>query len=213
MLDIGCWDGYFSFRAEDAGAARVVALDHYVWSMRLEEQQAYYRSCKAAGRAPEMYHERPDLWDPVGLPGKAGFDAAHRARGSRVEPVVGDFMTTDLDALGNFDVVFFLGVLYHLEEPLTGLRRLRSLTRELAVIETVATYIEGQPQRPLAEFFPGAELDGDVGNWWSTNEPALHGLCRAAGFSSVETIAAPPPSQLDLVDGAARYRITVHARP
>jgi tRNA (mo5U34)-methyltransferase len=213
VLDIGAWDGYFSFRAEDAGAARVVALDHYVWSMHLDEQQAYYRACKAAGVAPDQYHERPDLWDPVGLPGKAGFDTAHRARASRVEPVVGDFMTVDLDPLGQFDLVFFLGVLYHLEEPLAGLRRLRRLTRELAVIETVATYIEGQAARPLAEFFPFAELDGDVGNWWATNEPALHGMCRAAGFSTVETVAAPPPEALDLVDGAARYRIVVHARP
>src|SRR5450759_5338503 len=28
VLDIGCWDGWFSFRAEREGAARVVALDH-----------------------------------------------------------------------------------------------------------------------------------------------------------------------------------------
>jgi tRNA (mo5U34)-methyltransferase len=213
VLDVGAWDGYFSFRAEDAGAARVVALDHYVWSMHLHEQQAYYRACKAAGLAPDQYHERPDLWDPAGLPGKAGFDTAHRARNSRVEPVVGDFMTVDLDALGAFDVVFFLGVLYHLEEPLIGLRRLRRLTRELAVIETVATYVEGHADRSLAEFFPFAELDGDVGNWWATNEPALHGMCRAAGFSTVETVAAPPPEALEPVDGVARYRIVVHARP
>src|SRR5205085_2717907 len=168
---------------------------------------AYYRVCKAAGVAPDHYHERPDLWDPVGLPGKAGFDTAHRARNSRVEPVVGDFMAVDIDMLGAFDVVFFLGVLYHLEEPLTGLRRLRHLTRELAVIETVATYIEGQAGRPLAEFFPFAELDGDVSNWWATNDAALHAMCRDAGFATVETVAAPPPEALDLVRGAAAARV------
>ncbi len=27
VLDIGCWDGYFSFRAEQRGASRVVAMD------------------------------------------------------------------------------------------------------------------------------------------------------------------------------------------
>jgi len=31
VLDIGAWDGFYSFRAEKAGAARVVALDHYAW--------------------------------------------------------------------------------------------------------------------------------------------------------------------------------------
>ena len=28
VLDIGAWDGWFSFRCEEAGAERVVALDH-----------------------------------------------------------------------------------------------------------------------------------------------------------------------------------------
>ena len=27
VLDIGCWDGYFSFRSEERGASRVVAMD------------------------------------------------------------------------------------------------------------------------------------------------------------------------------------------
>ena len=35
VLDIGAWDGYFSFAAERRGAERVVALDHYTWSMDL----------------------------------------------------------------------------------------------------------------------------------------------------------------------------------
>jgi len=31
VLDIGCWDGYFSLEALRRGAARVLATDHYVW--------------------------------------------------------------------------------------------------------------------------------------------------------------------------------------
>jgi tRNA (mo5U34)-methyltransferase len=31
FLDVGAWDGYYSFAAERMGASRVVALDHYVW--------------------------------------------------------------------------------------------------------------------------------------------------------------------------------------
>jgi tRNA (mo5U34)-methyltransferase len=213
VLDIGCWDGYFSFRAEREGAARVVGLDHYVWSLRLAEQQAYYRECKAAGVDPNPYHERSDLWDPVGLPGKAGFDTARVSLGSKVESEVGDFASMNPGRLGEFDVVFFLGVLYHLEEPFDALRRLRAVTSELAVIETVATSIEGHATTPLLEFFPGGELGGDVSNWWSPNETALHGLCRAAGFAHVETVAAPPVSALQYSDGLARYRIVVHARP
>ncbi len=113
-------------------------------------------------------------------------------------------MTTDLDAVGSFDVVFFLGVLYHLEEPLTAMRRLRHLTTSLAVIESEAVVIEGQT-RPILEFLPGAEVNADVGNWWVPNEAGLHGLCLAAGFSEVETVVGPP-------EGHERYRLVVHAR-
>jgi tRNA (mo5U34)-methyltransferase len=32
MIDIGCWDGFFSFEAKRRGAARVLATDHVAWS-------------------------------------------------------------------------------------------------------------------------------------------------------------------------------------
>ena len=34
VLDIGAWDGFFSFEAERRGASRVVAADHYSWHGR-----------------------------------------------------------------------------------------------------------------------------------------------------------------------------------
>ncbi|MDR3494370.1 MAG: DUF1698 domain-containing protein [Ancalomicrobiaceae bacterium] len=32
VIDIGAWDGYFSFEAEKLGASRVLATDHHCWS-------------------------------------------------------------------------------------------------------------------------------------------------------------------------------------
>ena len=32
VLDIGAWDGFFSFEAERLGASRVLATDHFCWS-------------------------------------------------------------------------------------------------------------------------------------------------------------------------------------
>src|SRR4051812_31224950 len=32
VLDIGAWDGFFSFECERRGADRVVALDHVIWN-------------------------------------------------------------------------------------------------------------------------------------------------------------------------------------
>ena len=32
VLDVGAWDGFFSFEAEKRGASRVLATDHFCWS-------------------------------------------------------------------------------------------------------------------------------------------------------------------------------------
>src|SRR4029077_16620303 len=32
VLDMGAWDGFFSFEAERRGASRVLATDHFCWS-------------------------------------------------------------------------------------------------------------------------------------------------------------------------------------
>src|SRR5258708_29716982 len=34
VLDIGAWDGFFSFEAERRGASRVLATDSYVWQSK-----------------------------------------------------------------------------------------------------------------------------------------------------------------------------------
>ncbi len=122
VLDIGAFDGYFSFTAERLGAAKVTALDHYVWSF---DQPEYVKAREEAERTGPEYpppHQRRH-WRPDELPGRRPFDLARAILGSNVEPVVGDYMTMDLATLGQFDVVLFLGVLYHMEEPLRAMRR------------------------------------------------------------------------------------------
>ena len=233
VLDIGAWEGFFSFEAERRGAARVVALDHFVWCLHTPKQHQYVERCRQEGIQPKPYEEVPEIWDPVGLPGKSGFDIAHRVLDSRVESVVGDFMETDLDRLGTFDVVFFLGVLYHMRHPLLSLERLARLTGEVAIIETEAIEVPGFEDHGMCEFFESDELAGDFTNWWAPNATALAKLCRAAGFSRVEAgtpspvepataPAGEPQRWRDLVGRRLpptppqpaplrRFRLTVHA--
>lgn len=191
VLDIGAWDGYFSFRAEREGARRVVALDHYVWSTRLVEQQTYYRQIRTTGEKYVAPHLVPEWWDPEGLPGKAGFDLAKARLGSDVEAVVADFANDDLSHLGTFDVVIFAGVLYHLENPMGALRRLASLTKEVALIDTVAVQVP-HVDAAMWEFYPDTELEGDSSNWWAPNRTALEGAIKAAGFRQF-VLRSPEP--------------------
>jgi tRNA (mo5U34)-methyltransferase len=189
FLDVGAWDGFFSFEAERRGAKRVVALDPWVWNV---------------SPVPDLDVNRlPDR--------KRGFDIAHEALASSVEARVADFMTIDLDELGRFDVVLFAGILYHLENPLDALRRLARVTRELAIIETAAVFVPGHEDEALWEFYEADELAGDPTNWWAPNAKALAGACRAAGFEEVELLDYPDEAELP-GDVSTRYRLVAHGR-
>jgi tRNA (mo5U34)-methyltransferase len=185
VLDIGAWDGFFSFAAERLGAQRVLALDHHVWSHDIARQVKYLQECKKRGEAP-VYGEGAPTWQPERLPGKRGFDTAHNALNSNVECMVADFMNADLDQVGVFDIVFFLGVLYHMQDPLGALKRVAAMTRDLAIIETQAIAVPGYEQLEIVEFYSAAQLNADPSNWWAPNREALKGMCLAAGFRRVE---------------------------
>ena len=99
-------------RGRAAGASRVVALDGYAWSV---DWRAYHKDHVAANEAgvrPPSPTSRGTRADD--LPG-GGFRRPREILGSRVEPVVGNYLTMDLHELGQFDVVLYLGVLYHME--------------------------------------------------------------------------------------------------
>jgi tRNA (mo5U34)-methyltransferase len=209
VLDIGTWDGLNAFAAERLGASRVVALDHYAWGVDMVRRNAYWEACRQEGRMPDWRLDETEFWDES-LPGKAGFDLAREALCSKVEGVVGDFMRLDPATLGTFDVVLFLGVLYHLREPLAALERVRALTDEVAVIETSAVVVPGHEGEPLLRCYPANELDGDFGNYFGVSAAGLRALVRMAGFSRLEVTVGPP--RLGRRERRPRvYRLLAHA--
>lgn len=227
VLDIGAYDGFFSFAAERLGAARVVALDHYVWSTDMVGYMRDWREARDKGHTISAPHQSRH-WQPDELPGRRPFDAARKLLGSKVEPVVADFMEMDFKELGSFDVVLFLGVLYHLKDPFAAIRQLANATCAdgLAVIETEATEIPGAGNRAICEFFPSQELNNDASNWWAPNARSLSGMCRAAGFQEAQKLPSSSPTTLvrriarfvkrmmvasRLSTNPIRYRLIMHA--
>ena len=87
---------------------------------------------------------------------------------------------------GTFDVVLFLGVLYHLRDPFEALARVSRLTRELLVVETHVDMLWSRG--PAAAFYPGDELNRDASNWWGFNERALHAMLQGTGFDRIEVV-------------------------
>ena len=212
VLDIGAWDGYFSFRAERSGASRVVALDHYAWAVDWLAQRRFADQIIHMGAPFTPWEDQPEVWRPEELPGKAGFDLAQRRLGSQVESVVADFTTSETEELGRFDVVLFLGVLYHVKDPFATLRRLAASVKPggLAVVETECVAIPERQDLQLWQFFAGDEHQGDPTTWWIPNAKGLMKMCEAAGFSSVEAVSLPIPDK----PGPEPFngRAIVHAR-
>ena len=153
VLDIGAWDGFFSFEAERRGAARVLATDHFCWS-------------------------------GPGWGTKAGFDEANRRFKSKVESLDIDVPAISPETVGTFDVVLFLGVLYHVKDPFASLERVASVTGEMMVVETESAF-DPFPW-PLMRFYEGAELNNDPTNFWAPNKACLEAMFRELGFKKTE---------------------------
>ncbi len=215
FLDSGARDGFFSFAAERLGA-QVTAREHYSWALA----QGELAKSKSLPVGTQM--EQTPFWRPDSLPGKTGFDLVHRLLNSRVEARVADFLQVDLASLGQFDVVLYSGVMYHMQNPLAALQRVASVTRQVAVIETEALEIPGYGSKPLFEFLDANKLNNDASCWWVPNLAGLKCLCIRAGFSRVEVMIGPPPylwlrslrariRSGSQADWAYRYRAGVHA--
>jgi tRNA (mo5U34)-methyltransferase len=153
VLDIGAWDGFFSFEAERRGASRVLATDSYCWS--------------------------GEGWGT-----KEGFLTASRILGSRVDDLEIDVMDLSPDRIGTFDLVLFVGVLYHMRHPLLALERVAGVTGDQLIFDSHTAMIE--EREPVMLFYPGTELNNDPTNWWGPNPPAVEAMLRDVGFLRTE---------------------------
>ena len=119
----------------------------------------------------------------------------------------GDIHALDARALGQFDVVLMMGLLYHLENPVGALRTCRALCRKLCLIETQIVpgmtgwvdYGGYQYVRPLKGSFGIIDETGDTHG----PEASITGIClvpslealtwilEKVGFSQVSVLEPP----------------------
>ena len=145
VLDIGAWDGWFSFEMERRGAT-VLAVDSAKNTRLLE---------------------------------------ARSLLGSRIDYHIADICRLTARDVGTFDIVLFLGVLYHLKHPLLALENICGMCRDMACIESFVT--DGDPGGiPAMEFYETAELRGQLDNWCGPNIACMLAFARTAGFARVQ---------------------------
>lgn len=172
VLDVGGWDGYWSFEALKRGAREVVCIDDF------------------SDTLGSLTEEQRPKWET--------FDLCREALGysekvcKRIEMSVYDITEENV---GRFDVVFFFGTLYHLKYPMYGLDKLSAICDgriyiEGAVCDAFSAYRggfgRGYSDSIVAEFYPDDQYGQNKGNWWAPSLGCMAAMVKAAGFHNVQ---------------------------
>jgi len=107
------------------------------------------------------------------------------------------------DLQEKFDIVLFMGVLYHLRHPLLALDRIREhVAKDMLIFQSMQrgsdsvahvepdysfqeTGIFEDPEYP-AMYFVEDRYSGDPTNWWIPNRACAEAMLRSAGFEIVD---------------------------
>lgn len=141
VLDIGCWDGKWTFDAEHRGAKQVVATDDL--SQRGRGGEDPFRFAHSALGSKAIYHPNTNVYN------------------------------VDQLSEGPFDIVLFLGVLYHLRYPQFAIAKIRQVLKEGGILVIETSCVEDS-NRSYIDFQLGHEytIYNDPTTWC---EPSL--LC------------------------------------
>ncbi len=132
-------------------------------------------------------------------PEETGFPVARELLGSNVEFTQENVYELSHERYGEFDLVLFLGVLYHLRDPMLALDSIWNVARGRLIVETqiiddALLTAEGEFKRladidpelgsmPLMQFYPGATLNEDATCVWAPNEACLDAMLEETGFA------------------------------
>lgn len=151
-----------------------------------------------------------DIYPPTWF----GFDRLAACLDSSVEYVQGTVYALPELVKDGFDVILFLGVLYHLRHPLLALDALRAVAHDATEIylETAVADAElpQQAAASLVRFYRGDELGNDASNWFAPTASALEEWCASSGYEVISCTGIPqgPPPERAI----ARLRVE-HGNP
>jgi tRNA (mo5U34)-methyltransferase len=106
-----------------------------------------------------------------------------------------------------FDIILFLGVLYHLKHPLYALEKLAAVCTDTMLLISSIRGSHGEfdpaddypgdngavfeiPDYPRM-YFVEKKYNGDDTNWWLPNHSCLKAMARTSGFPIVESTTDP----------------------
>jgi hypothetical protein len=93
------------------------------------------------------------------------------------------------EAVGEFDIVLYLGVFYHRYDAIEALTKVARLAKHALIVESHLDLREVDV--PAMAFYPGSELANDSTNWWGPNEHCMKALLLGHGFKDIEMTTHP----------------------
>jgi tRNA (mo5U34)-methyltransferase len=138
-------------------------------------------------------------------PDRTGFAVAKEILGSNVTYQVANVYDLAPDDFGTFDIVLFLGVLYHLRNPMLALDKIWQICRgrlwvesqlidnafldmETLQMKELGTLHPSLSTIPLMQFYPGTSLNNDASNYWAPNMACLKAMLEEANFVVDKTL-------------------------
>ncbi len=169
VLDVGAWDGFWTFEALAKGAKEVVAIDDF------------------SDHLGQDIPRKEIAWQ--------GFDLCREVFGYSESQCshqeISLYHITE-ERLGRFDTILFYGTLYHCRYPMLALDLLRAVCNKTIRVETMISddlsiyrggFGHGFGSQPVTEFYPGAEYGQNETNWWGPTLHLVSQWMRAAGFT------------------------------
>jgi len=152
-----------------------------------------------------------DIQDPA----QTGFNALKAISGLDIPYFRASVYEIDQLGMGQFDVVLFMGVFYHLKHPLLAFEKISNVTKMGGTLFTVGAGLGGEWEDlslkkvvpddiqeivatlerldqmgvPLTLSYPGTYLAGE--NWFLPNRTALSGWLKNAGFEPENVYSLP----------------------
>lgn len=187
-LDIGTYDGFWSFEFERRGASDVVGIDVDSPLEHDIPRLVKHRLIEQA-KKEDLHESFNKQLAHVGMQVQGeGFRIASEILGSKARRQALNVYDLSPERVGMFDVVLISQLLLRLRDPQTVVENMFSVCRGIAIVaEPYDAELEGM-RRAVSEFV-GTQ---DVGRWWGHSIKSMRTMMAVAGFDPVEEIARFP---------------------
>lgn len=178
VLDVGAWDGYWTFEALKRGTKHVTVVEDFSDTL---------------GKVHDI--SRSDRWRTFDLCAKA-LGYVRTAKYNCIYKWDGSIEDDEVYADWELDRIFCFGLLYHLRNPLKALQNCFDATKsggfihvETAILDATCSPFTGKPHDPngcYAEFYPADEYGSNNSNWWVPTLKCAAAWLQAVGYVDIE---------------------------